>query len=187
MKQRLRILLALACVSSWGTPVVLGSEAKLDPKLKVLTKEYERLKLQQLVQLNKTYIAKIEGRLKKAMREGDLPAANQADRVMKRLITENTALERRQKSAELIASLAGEWELATTRWGFKIFPDGRVTPTKAEGDREGRIFVIDLEKKMVRMTGFPTTMTWEVTAGSESLHGTQHPAIRKPSRKSERK
>lgn len=151
-----------------------AADAAPDPELELLQRQYEREKLELTVRLNSAYIEKYEARLKKAMKQEDLAAANLADRRLKQLRAENQALIARRESEDLVASLAGDWEIATTRWRFRVFPDGRVISIDADDPYLGQMVVVDLEKRLVRFN----KVVWTVTEGSESLHDARHPARR---------
>jgi len=168
-------LIVAALLIGFGLPNAHSAETSPDLELEMLLDKYEREKLDLMVRLNTTYIERIEARLRSAMKEGNLPAANQTDRALKDLQAENDALILRRESADLIASLAGEWEILTTRYRFKVFPNGRVIHLESDEPYTGqRMIVVDLEKRKVRLN----TITWEVTEGSKSLYGNRHPAQR---------
>ncbi|MCA9449431.1 MAG: hypothetical protein KC931_20095 [Candidatus Omnitrophica bacterium] len=81
----------------------------------------------------------------------------------------------------MIASLAGDWRLTTTGWEFDILEDGRVNAER----QTGRIEVIDLDQRIVKMLGFDQIAIWKVSEDLKSMNGTgvkggsRHPAERR--------
>ena len=152
-----------------------------DWKLGVLIAQYEKERNQGLTKLNERYIQKIKLRKKEALRDGDLAAANECDRQIKKLAGEIEEIGAGAKAAPLMASLAGDWHITTSKWRFTIHPDGVVTSThnSISEERRGRMEVIDLEHRLVRLhllrdaagRTHGESRLWKVSPDSKSMSG----------------